>query len=145
MQEDFIRIPNNAVLCAHEIVLGLKLYYVYGIWSPFVAGSEYTVVSVPKKFREHASFKSVHSGMGDKIVFDVEGEHGIEKHFAADGNIDGHWNNNYWFKSKEDAELFCVQCLEDWKSHPDKIAEVQAERVEWQTTTRQNMRRTDHA
>lgn len=125
---DFIRPALNAITSAEELTVGTKLWHVYGIFTPFVSSHEYTVIRAPISFNQHPSWKECHSRLEDDIVFDTDNGTHQEKHFAFDGNIGAHHNNNYWFKTKEAADAYCVQCREDWESNPDEIERVQERR-----------------
>jgi hypothetical protein len=125
---NFIRPAINAVTSVEELTVGTKLWHAYGIWAPFVSAHEYTVVRAPIPYNQHPSCPSFLKD-SESIVFNtINGEGYTEMHFASDGNIGNHHNDNYWFKTKESAEVYRTQCREDWDAHPEEIERVQERR-----------------
>lgn len=119
---DFIRPAINAVTSIEELTVGTKLYHVFGIWPPFVAAYEYTVTRAPIRYDQHP--EKLHSNAMDSLVFDTNNGKHTEMQFCTDGNIGGHHNSNYWFKSREDAEIYRAQCHQDWTANPEEIEHV---------------------
>ena len=128
MNEDFIRPAINAVTSPEQLTVGTKLWHVYGIWSPFMDVGPSTVQIAPVKYSDHPEGDPSRL-LSNSMVFSVsrqlsDGRTHTDLQFLSDGNIGDHYNNNYWFLSREDAESFVQQCTADWKSRPDAIKET---------------------
>lgn len=120
--------PAGAIEDVMEIKNGDVLYRVYGIWPPVVSRDAYIVVGNPHKFKHNIEF-SEHSSQGEEVVFSTC--YGDEKNsrfnawnnFAGDGNlVKGHsHNDNYWFRSREEAEAARAYLHAQYEAHPEAI------------------------
>jgi hypothetical protein len=129
MASSFIRKPTNAIESADEIKVGMKIWGVYGICMPQMM-SPFVVLSEPTKFRDRPDFSDIHKIQGDLLICDVQcdGWESPSHCYLSDANIGTSQNDNYWFRSEEDAAAYLATCLEDWKANPEEIAEVEERR-----------------
>lgn len=126
--------PANAIETFEDLKLGDVVYSVLGIWPPQTSRA-YTVVGAPMKFSEHTSYSGIHETMKDYIVFDLkhDGYDFIDKNFASDNNLmagQSH-NDNYLFRTAEDAQAARLWLREQWVSSDGMIAEFEANRAMW--------------
>lgn len=117
--------PKNSIESYSDLKVGDHIWEVCGIWRPFV-GYERIVTRSPIKFSEHPEY-SEYSTQGDLIVFDIS--------YANDPSLIIHWfasdcnmqpgqshNDNYWFRSAEDAEAARDFLKSEWEKDPEVFA-----------------------
>lgn len=123
--------PNNAIADASEMEVGQPYWELYGIWPPCVSGPQILTRSAGP-FRDHPKYDEIHAGHADHIVFDTRyPDSEFSNHnYAADGNMAGahSHNDNYWFRSAEDAYAARDFLTAQWKANPDAIADEIARR-----------------
>lgn len=132
--------PAGAIEDVNTLKLGDVLYHVYGIWPPSLSAYPETVVRTALAFKHHPEYHDG-SSQGELLAFDTEcvsfwnhKEYYRRMHFASDCNMEpGHsHNDNYWFRSKEEAEAAVTFLYVQWKARPDLIEEVK----EWRERER---------
>lgn len=121
--------PSGAIKDVNELKDGDILYHVYGIWPPCVGESE-TVKGSPVQFKDHREYAEIHSLSADHWVFDTlvpsifphEASY-LRMHYASDGNMQPGFshNDNYWFRSLEEAVAARLYLHEQWVARPDLI------------------------
>lgn len=124
--------PKNAIENSADLKVGDEVWQVYGIWPPCMGGN--VIIHSPAvKFRDHKDYSDIHISQADLTVFDTRYTDDaiiIVMHFAASGNMlpDKPDNNNYYFRSREDAEAARDFLRAEWEKNPDAIAEAIVER-----------------
>lgn len=122
--------PSGAIDNFADLKVGDVIWHVYGIWPPFMSTSPATVVEVARPYSLHRDY-SDDSTQGDLMVFDVLWrEDFTDMHFASDGNLvpgKSH-NDNYWFRTEDEAKVAVEFLRNQWDADPNSIAEVLADR-----------------
>lgn len=120
--------PKNTIDDAASFQVGDLLWHVYGIWRPQSHGP-YTVTRVAGPFREHPEYEEIHVGHADHIVFDTRWPDSdlTTMRYATDGNLQPGYshNDNYWFRTQEDAEAARDFLLAQWEASPEAMAREQ--------------------
>lgn len=118
--------PQGAIENYSDLNVGDHVFHVYGIWPPQF-GCESVVTSAPAPFATHREYSDIHSGSADATVFDamLGGSKYPSMEFANDGNlVPGHsHNDNYWFRSEEQAMEAVAFLRKRWEANPSMIAE----------------------
>lgn len=125
--------PQSAIADFRDLRVGDVVYEVYGIWPP-CRGKQKTVTRAPIKFSEHPEYSDIHKSSADKMVFDLAYPDGLTvMSFASDRNLmPGHsHNDNYLFRSEEDAESAVIWLRDRWSSSPGSIAEEVERMFTW--------------
>ena len=102
--------PRNSVSCVEQIPVGTRVWYVYGIWPPQV-GEAVEVASEPFDGVAGSQFIAVKYLRKDgRYETTYDGNEMIGQHSLMDANIgvDNHYNDNYFFLSREQA-VSCVK------------------------------------
>jgi hypothetical protein len=126
--------PAGAIESYKDIKVGDCLWHLYGIWMPSVSSCPVIITSAPVRFGDSPSYAPIHKGQKDEVIFayrylDWPEDRGIEA-FAGDGNLNpgqSH-NDNYWFRSFEEAEAGRKFLLDQWKARPDLIEAAEEQR-----------------
>jgi hypothetical protein len=127
--------PEKTIRNAYELKFGDHIWHVYGIWPPYFAGEE-IVTGTARRFHLHDEYSSIHHGAADRVVFDTRyiNEKRSTMNFARDSNMEygaASHSDNYYFRSKEDAEAAVAYFTECWKADPNMVTdELERRKIE---------------
>ena len=136
--------PSKAIRDYHELKVGDIIYYFGGSHYPFYVGKEaLRIVRAPELFKQHPKYSSIHMDQADEVVFTTVYHNNTRIYenmeFASDNNLRPGYshNDNYLFRSLEDAEEFARTAKAECDSNPklmqyyiDKVNEEKYERYE---------------
>lgn len=133
--------PKNAIDNYADLKVGDVIWHVCGIWPPFCSRAPSTITGEARPFRDHPEHDGQRGCQSDEIVFDEHPADWDWPHmaFASDGNLvpGRSHNDNYWFRSKEDAEAARDYLRTQWDANPDMIEAVLEDRRRWDEIDRE--------
>lgn len=125
--------PRSAVTDIAQMPVGTRVWYVCGIWPPFVEGP-YEVLSEPEL---HETTDSLFINLA---YLDFDGTHKTayngtvvtDHHSLTDGNVgvDNRYNDNYFFLSAEAAERARRWIEFQYELAPDALASERSRRIQ---------------
>lgn len=124
--------PANSIETYEDLKVGERIWDVCGILPPFMGNSKIVTIA-PIPFYLHPEYAKHHSEMKDDIVFSFryEDRPDIEvMYFATDCNMQPGYshNDNYCFKSEEDAKAAVEFLRKQWADNPDLMEQERIRR-----------------
>lgn len=125
--------PAGAIENVSDLKIGDHIWHVYGIWPPQMGG-EFTITRTVVQFQDHPDYSEIHSSQAELLVFDEQWADSemVDMAYASDSNMQpGHsHNDNYCFRSEEEALAAIDFLTKQWEAAPDLISEEVARREE---------------
>lgn len=114
--------PANTIDNSADLKVGDTIFRVYGNYPPQM-GDESKIVGPAIPFKDHPEYDPIHVQLADHIVFDVQRSGYVTYEYSDDNNMNGYsHNDNYCFRTREDAEAAVEFLKSQWEANPDLIA-----------------------